>query len=595
MTDKARQNEHTSRELLNQPATRRKIMSGSLTAGFGLIGGAMMGNGILAAPGTPAKALSIAAQETAATPAEFQILMLGDNTSVVKVLDFWVKVYERASGSAGDTFSEPLVRVNRDFDLLPASAESWEPQEDGLTWLFKIRDGLTWSDGNPVTANDWVATFRHAATPENAWDFTWFFQGILKNWSEAVNGELPPEEIGIRVGENDLELIMETTSPAPYLPSMLVYSYPLSAAGLAEHGMLYNTNPETAISAGPYILSEWIPDQQITLVRNEKYTGTLPGLVDEIRIRLTTPDNFFTMYQANEIDTMGGPAPAALTIMMNDEETAKEVYSSIDDFPTYYVFFDVDREPWNDIRVRQAWSHAIDRDLLKSQILGPNGLPAYSFLAPGFPANNTEGLKDIQAFDPEKAKALLAEAGYPDGKDFPKQQLMLRSPAPIEKTAAEAIASMIKANLNIELETVEQDQQSFMAALTAKPTQMSLGFVRYGMDYLDPFSMLNVWVSGGRHSWANPEFDEAVQTAAEFLGDPAERMEMFKTAERILVEEVPAVFVYHGTGVQFIKPWVTGDFIAPDKTGNTSMHWPSFSTGSEVPAELFVADFGPKR
>jgi len=364
---------------------------------------------------------------------------------------------------------------------------------------------------------------------------------------------------------------------------------------LGANGLFYNTDPDTAISSGPYILSEWIPDQEVTAIRNEAYTGTIPGLPDELRTKLTSPDNYFTLYQANEIDYMLSPPPAALTIMMNDEETAKEVFSGVGDFPTYYVFFDVTKDPWTDLKVRQAWSPAVDRDSLQTSILGPSGVQAYSFLAPGFPASNSEGLKDIQNYDPEKAKALLAEAGFPDGDGFPKQQLMLRAPSPLEKTAAEAIASMISENLNIDIEIVAQDQQGYMAALTAKPTQISLGFIRYGMDYFDPFNMLGLWLSGGRHSWSNADYDEKVHAAAEFLGDPDERLNMFKDAEKILVEDVPAVFVYHGKEVQFIKPWVAGDFIKPDDNGIAAIHWPGFTTMSTVPAEMFIADTGPER
>ena len=262
---------------------------------------------------------------------------------------------------------------------------------------------------------------------------------------------------------------------------------------------------------------------------------------------------------------------------------------------TYQLSFNLSMEPFTDIKVRQAWSHAIDRDTLKAQILGPSGDPAYSFLAPGFPASDSESFKDIQNYDPEKARALLAEAGYPDGDGFPKQTLMLRSPSPLEKTAAEAIAAMVSSNLNIDIEIVAQDQQGYMAALTAKPTQISLGVIRYGMDFFDPFNMLGLWLSGGRHSWSNPDYDEKVRAAAEFLGAPEERMKMFHDAEKILVEDVPAVFIYHGKEVQYIKPWLAGEFIEPDKNGITAMHWPGYAMMSTVPGELFVAEGGPER
>ncbi|TXG83077.1 MAG: hypothetical protein E6R14_06290, partial [Thermomicrobiales bacterium] len=391
MTDDVRQEGVASKPLLSQSTTRRKVMGGSLAAGLGVLGGGMVQSGALAAPGGAGTAAKARLQDAEAVPADKQVLVMAVDGSFAKALDFYVRVYER--GGPADVYSEPLVRINKEFQVGPAAAESWESSEDGLSWTFKIREGLTWSDGNPVTANDWVTTFQTVATPETAWDFTWYFQGVIKNWTEAVNGEVTPDQIGVHLGANEYELIFETVAPSPYLPAMLLYSLPLSAAGLGANGLFYNTDPETAISSGPYILSEWIPDQSATAVRNQSYTGTLPGLVDEVRIKLTSPDNFFTLYQADEIDYMASPPPAALTIMMSDEETAKEVYSGVGDFPTYYVFFDVNTEPWNDLKVRQAWSHAIDRDALKTSVLGPNGIPAYSWLAPGFPANDTAGLK----------------------------------------------------------------------------------------------------------------------------------------------------------------------------------------------------------
>jgi peptide/nickel transport system substrate-binding protein/oligopeptide transport system substrate-binding protein len=318
-------------------------------------------------------------------------------------------------------------------------------------------------------------------------------------------------------------------------------------------------------------------------------------MVEKVINRLATPDTYFTMYQNNEVDYLEEPDPASLTLMMGDETTAKEVYSGVGDFPTWYIFFDVTKAPFDNKMVRQAWSHAIDRDTLKSQVLGPNGTPAYSWLAPGFPASQREALQDIQKFDPAMAKDLLSQAGFPDGKDFPKQTMWLRAPSPLDKTVAGALAAMLKENLNIEVELEEHDSQGFTAALNAKPTQILLGWVRYGMDYLDPSNMLSVWKTGGRHSWSNPEFDAKLKEASEYLGAPEERIKLFQEAERILVEDVPAVFVYHGTRVQFIKPWLKGDFLKPDKNGISAMHWPAYTTMDTVPEEMYVSSDAPDR
>lgn len=586
-------------KLRDQRVDRRTLLGGAAASGLGMFGGAMLQpGGVLASPssGMSRTVRSMQDLPEGAAPVDQQILLLPDDAAVARVLDFYMSVYTRPSDSASDVFSEPLVRLDKNFQLMPAAAESWSGSEDGKTWTFKIREGMMWSDGNPVTAADWIASFQNAVTPDFAWDFTWYFQGVLANWTQAVNGEVAPDQIGVAQGANEYELVFTTEAAAPYLPAMLLYSNPISAAGLSAHGPLYNTDPATAISAGPFILTEWVPDQQIVYSRNTAYTGTLPTMLEKIVIKLTSKDNYFTMYQANEIDFLRHPAPAAIEIMMADEATAAEVHSTPGDFPTYYLFFDQSQAPFNDLRVRQAWSHAIDRDALKEAVLGPAGIPAYSWLAPGFPASQTQEIKDVQGFDPELAKSLLTEAGFPDGEGFPSLQLQLRAPTPLEKSVAAAIAAMLKEHLNVNVELLERDSQGFTADMNAKPTLIQLGFVRYGMDFLDPINMLSVWFSGGRHdSWKNEEFESQAKAAGEFLGDPAERIAMFQAAERIMVEDVAGVFVYHGTEVQLIKPWMTGPFKDPDDNGNTGMHWPNFATMSTVPGEVYIGADAPSR
>jgi peptide/nickel transport system substrate-binding protein/oligopeptide transport system substrate-binding protein len=132
-----------------------------------------------------------------------------------------------------------------------------------------------------------------------------------------------------------------------------------------------------------------------------------------------------------------------------------------------------------------------------------------------------------------------------------------------------------------------------MDALTAKPTEILLGFVSYGMDFLDPYNMLSVWLSGGRHSWANEEFDRLVKEGASFTGESDERIALFQDAERILVEDVPGVFVYHETPVQLIKPWLKGPFKESDANGIAALHWPGYTTMSTVPAELYIGADAP--
>ena len=566
---------------------RRSLLGGALgVAGWAALGG----------PAVTRLAAAPARQEADALPADAapaaeQVFVLPSDATVDKTPDFYESVYERVSEASSDVFSDPLVRLNRNFEIVPAAALEWAGSDDGKTWTFQLDPALMWNDGTPVTAADWVATFRYGADPAHAWDFTWFFQGVLKGWDEAIAGEIPLEELGVRQGANPNELIFEAVVAAPYLPAMLLYSTPLSAKALTEAGPLYNSNPATSVSAGPFRLVEWTNDQRVVYEKNPDYTGQLKVPVNRVVIKLAAKNTYFTMYQNDEIDYMQYPAPAELQIAQ--AEFPEQIYSAVGDFRTFYLFFDVTTAPFDDIRVRQAFAHAVDRDTIKTQILGPAGVPAFSWLAPGFPAANGEALSSIQGYDPALAKQLLAEAGFPEGEGFPAQELWLRNESPLNQNVANAIAANLRQLLGIEIEVSNKDQKLFMDSLTAKPTKIPFGIVSYGMDFLDPFNMLSVWLGGGRHSWANPDFDAKVKEAASFTGEPAERTTMFQDAERILVEDVPAVFVYHETPVQLIKPWVKGAFLEPDENGIRALHWPGYTAGSTVTQELYIGSDAP--
>ncbi|MCC7022489.1 MAG: peptide ABC transporter substrate-binding protein [Thermomicrobiales bacterium] len=570
--------------------SRRSLLGGAV----GVAGALALGGLDLRSGPRAARAAQEATLPDDAAPPDQQVFVLPNSVQTDKTPDFYESVYERLSEACFDILSEPLVRLSRDFEIIPAGALDWSSNDEGTVWTFQLDPKLVWSDGNPVTANDWVRTFQYGADPAHAWDFTWYFQGIITGWDDAIAGTIPLEELGVRQGANANELIIETQVPTPFLPAMLLYSNTLSAAALDEHGPLYNSQVETSVTSGPMKLTEWLIDQRVVFEKNPDYAGSLVVPVNKVVVKLADLATYFIMYQNNEIDFMQYPAPADLLVAQSD--FPDEIYSSVGDFRTHYLFFDVSKAPFDKLEVRQAFSHAIDRDALKQQVLGPAGTPAYSWLAPGFPAANGEALSGIQNYDPAKAKELFAAAGYADPSTFPKQVLQVRNPTPLIKSVSQACASMLRDTLGIEIEVQDVDQATFMDALTAKPTEIPFGFVSYGMDYLDPSNMLGVWISGGRHSWANADFDKLVKEAASFIGDPAERTAMFQDAEKILVEDVPGVFVYHETPVQLVKPWVKGPALEPDKNGITSIHWPGYTAMSTVPAELYIgADAPPGR
>jgi ABC-type oligopeptide transport system substrate-binding subunit len=526
-----------------------------------------------------------------AAPLDQQVLVMAyDNTADFTTLDFFQSVYGRA-GANSDLLTEPLVRINKNFEIVPGAATKWSVDSTNLVWTFNLDPNLIWSDDSPVTADDFVATFRYGADPKHAWDFTWFYAGIIKNWDDAVAGKVGLDQLGVTaVDAHTLQIT--TQQPAPYIPAMMLYSQGMQKKALDAHGGLYNSDPATSVSDGPFILKEWRKGDRLELDANPKYKGNNKPFIQKVINIGAAPNSNFAAYQAGELDYVPGAnlQPADNEIVAADPQLSKETHPHYGDFRTDYLFFDYQNPPFNDLKVRQAISHVIPRDDLIKQIIKPSqGIPAFSFLMPGFPAANSDGLKDIQNYDPATAKSLLADAGFPGGAGFPKLTLWLRNEAPVRQSVASAIAASITQNLGIQVDVSNKENKTFTDAMNAKPPQIQFGMVSYGFDFLDPSNMLSVFQGDGRHNWKNAQYDAQVKAAASFTGDPATRVKMFQDAERLLVSDVGAVFIYHRTVADLYKPYLKGSELEPDRNGFAAMHWPGYVNFSTLVSSLYIS------
>lgn len=518
-----------------------------------------------------------------AAPYEMQVWRELCNANRTEIaLSSVVSVYQRICDLHGfDQFSDPLVEVDQNFNLIPAAAESWEPADDGLSWIFHIKPDLVWSDGTPVTAHDWVASWRYMVDPEHAYDFVWMWQGIIEGWSEAVAGEIPPEEIGM-VAVDDLTLQVFTEGPRPYLPNTLNFWPPLQAKALEEHGPDYLLDPETAVSSGPFMVKEFVAGDHLVLEANPTYNGYRKPWLREVRgIYGDQVNSSFLAYQNREVDRIDYVhlKPTDYEIIVADEQMRENLRLHQGDFRTDYLLFDTFNPPFDDVKVRLAFAKAVDREAITENVINTAGIqiamPAHSMLAPGFPAWDKESdFSDVQTFDCEAAQELLAEAGYPGGEGFPAQELKLRGEAEGIASWYTAAAASISECLNIDISVNNMEFSAFMDALLARPTTLQLGGVSYGMDYLDPSNMLGLWHSRGRHSWRNAEFDELIEEANTLIGDPERRFELYHQAEQILVEDVGGVFLFHRTLGNLFQPYVAGpNCFEPDAQGISAWHW----------------------
>jgi len=467
--------------------------------------------------------------------------------------------------------AEPLIRVDKNFELLPAAADRWEPSEDGLTWYFYLRKNLQFSDGRPLTAHDYVYTFRRGADPDNAYDFEWYYRPI-KNWGAVVRREVPKDSLGV-YALDDYTLMVETDEVCSYLPALLTYSWVSPRQAVEKYGDIWSTKPETSISSGPFYLSEWSKADRMVLKANPTYYGPAKPYLEKFVALLfnqATQPPALPAYEANEIDFTNITSQAELERIKTDPVFKHEL-NTFTAFNAFYLAMNTYSGIFSDLRVRQAFSHAIDREAITKSALQGLASPAYSMMPVGFPAANSD-LRFVQRYDPDLARQRLTEAGYPDGKGFPFVEMWLRGgESNPTKDAMEGIQAMLKQNLNIDIAVRNVERKIFMDALNGHT--LELGLVPYGYDYVDASNLLSLWMSNGRHGWRSDRFDQLVVQGGTIVGDPVRRRGVYQEAERLLVEDVGAVFLWHSKNNQIWKSNIRGDAIEPNIHGYRAWRW----------------------
>ncbi len=474
----------------------------------------------------------------------------------------WFKtIYKRSP--ATDLIAEPLVRQDQDYQLIPAAAKSWEATPDGYTWLFHLRSGMQWDDGRPFNAHDYVFTFRRGADPDNAYDFEWHYQ-IIKNWDDVVSRRLPVDSLGVEAVD-DTTLAVHTEQPVPYLPYNLIMSWASPEHAVAKYGDEWSTRAENHVSSGPFKLSEWRKNEVIVLDANPMYRGSAPPYLEQVIIRVFSQSAeplVLSAYTAGEVDMILLSGQASLGRVKSDPVLSRELHSMVN-FVTFYMTMDTYNPPFNDLRVRQAFAHSVDRTALMGSALRDVGVAAYSMLPPGFPGADPESFRETLAYDPELARQLLAEAGYPDGQGFPQVDIWLRAlDAQATRLPAEAIQAMLADALNVRVGVKVIERKVFTDGLNNH--EVALALVAYSQDFPDPANLLGLWRSTGRHAWRDETFERLIHEGNEFMGPSEERFAIYHAAERRLVEDVGGIFLWFPVEHRL---WKT-DFYSPSLLPN---------------------------
>lgn len=507
-----------------------------------------------------------------AAPQEQQILRVMGREG--RYLDWSKSVQQRQFESA--LITEPLVRRNENYELTPAGAESWEVSDDNLTWTFHLRPGMTWSDGTPVTAEDYAYTVRRMADPETAFDVT-FYYGSIKNFTAATEGKIPVDEVGVKAID-DVTLAITTEQPTPFLGLIAADIYVVPPHIVEEHGDNWSLDPATALSCGPFLLEKWDKGREVVFSNNAKYDGPSAAFWQQIVYLIGADEAVFPAYENGEIDLIERGyeqviSPADQARIESDPALSAQLHT-FPQFQTWWLAFGGDDTAFADLKVRQAFAQAVDRDAIVASALRGQAVPAFGLLAPGFHSSNPERQKAAAyPYDPAAAKALLSEAGYGDsGKPFPTYDLTLRDPSPTVQTVAQAIQAMLKENLGIDVGIQSLERKTFTEQLNAH--ELPFVLIPWDMDYYDASNFMDVFVTGGRHAWSNADYDALVKEADGLVGDEAKRADLYQQAEEILIKDVGGVFLWHPIFTQLWKPYIEGPCLHENSYGILSWQAP---------------------
>lgn len=444
------------------------------------------------------------------------------------------------------------------LEPIPGMAESWTVSEDHKTYIFNIRKNAKWSNGDPVTAHDFLFSWKRLITPGLAAEYAYqlFY---LKNAEEYYTGVIKDfNEVGVKAID-DKTLQVELRNPVPFFLSLLYHHslYPVHRATIEKYGNIDSrvskwTLPGNFVGNGPFVLKKWELNKIIVVEKNPLYWNA--SIVKLNEIHFYPIDNEQTeerMFRSGQLHLTNGVPIEKIGVYR--EKNPELIY--IHPFMgTYYYMINTLKEPFTDSRVRKALAMSIDRGQIVEKVTKGGQLPAYAFTPPG-----TMGFTPEPAisFDIEGARKLLAEAGYPDGKGFPEFELLYNTNEGHRKIAV-AVQQMWKNALNIDISLMNQDWKVF---LDSQRTQNFLvSRASWIGDYPDPNTFLDMWVTDGGNNhtgWSNKKYDNLIDKAAETV-DKEERYGYFQEAEKILTEEVPIISIYTYTRIFLMRPEVKG-------------------------------------
>lgn len=456
-----------------------------------------------------------------------------------------------------DLFSGLMVQDAK-ANVIPGAAESFTVSTDGKTYTFKLRKGALWSDGSPVTADDFVFSWRRLADPATASEYAYMISPVV-NADAVTKGEKKPEELGVKaIDPETFEVTLN--APTPYFLEMLTHqsTYAVSKANVEKFGADF-TKPGNLVSNGAYVLAEFVPNDHIKAVKNDKFYDAANVRIDVVNY-LPTEDRSTAIkrFEAGELDSNDDLPTEQLADIKAKFGNQVHIGPYLG---TYYYAFKTDKAPWDNVKLRHAISMAIDRDYLAEKVWQNTMLPAYSFVPPGISGYETRATDyaDTSQLDREdEAKKVLAELGY--GPDKPLKLEIRFNTSENHKNTAVAIQEQLKP-LGIEVSLLNTDTKTHYGFLEQKG-DFDLARAGWIADYKDPANFLDLCKTGTGNnygSYSNKQYDDLMAQAA-VSASPEDRMKKLSEAEAIGVARdlcvMPLLYYsYHNLVSDKLKGW----------------------------------------